>query len=99
MKKGFSLVLLILLIHHNLLNADNCVTEDCLIANDFESEFSFPSHAARMLYDVSQSVSGKTGNGNNKAVNCPQKQGYRSCIPSKNGGGPNKNCAEYTRYC
>jgi len=64
-----------------------------------ESEFSFGSHAARMLYDVSKSKSGKTGNQNNQAVDCPQTAPYRSCLPSKNGGGPNKNCAEYTRNC
>jgi len=52
-----------------------------------------------MLYDVSQSQSGKTGNKNNKAVDCPIIKGYRSCVPSKNGGGPNKNCADYTRNC
>ena len=104
MKKGFSLVLLILLIqYNNVVNANNnknCVTEDCLIGNkDLESEFYFGSHVARMLYDVSQSVSGKTGNKNNKAVNCPNKQGYRSCVPSKNGGGPKQSCGDYTRVC
>ncbi|ESW23338.1 hypothetical protein PHAVU_004G038400 [Phaseolus vulgaris] len=99
MMKGLSLVLLILLIHHNLVNATNCLTEDCLIGNDLESEFLFVSHTSRMLYDVSQSQSGKTGNKNNKAVDCPIIKGYRSCVPSKNGGGPNKNCADYTRNC
>ncbi|KAK8470024.1 hypothetical protein PHAVU_004G038501 [Phaseolus vulgaris] len=53
MMKGLSLVLLILLIHHNLVNATNCLTEDCLIGNALETEFSFGSHTSRMLYDVS----------------------------------------------
>ena len=52
-----------------------------------------------MLYDVSQSVSGQTGNSNNAAVNCPESNGYRSCLPSQNGGGPNQNCGDYTRTC
>ncbi|KAG4911741.1 hypothetical protein JHK87_052255 [Glycine soja] len=103
MNKGLSFVLLILLIHYNnVVNANNknCVTEDCLIGNnDLESEFYFGSHVARMLYDVSQSVSGQTGNSNNKAVNCPQSNGYRTCLPSKNGGGPNQSCGDYTRVC
>ncbi|RZB46261.1 hypothetical protein D0Y65_050329 [Glycine soja] len=102
MNKGLSFVLLILLIHYNnVVNANNknCVTEDCLIGNnDLESEFYFGSHVARMLYDVSQSVSGQTGNSNNKAVNCPQSNGYRTCLPSKNGGGPNQSCGDYTRW-
>ncbi|KAK7365023.1 hypothetical protein VNO80_13774 [Phaseolus coccineus] len=99
MIKGLSLVLLILLIHHNLVNATNCVTEDCVIGNDLESEFSFGFHTSRMLYDVSLSVQGYTGNRNYQAVNCPKAQAYRSCLPSQNGGGPNKNCDETTRNC
>ncbi|KAK7371529.1 hypothetical protein VNO78_36408 [Psophocarpus tetragonolobus] len=99
MKKGLSFVLLILLIHYNVVKGKNCDTEDCLIGYDLDSEFSFGSHVARMLYDVSQSVSGKTGNSNNQAVNCPQSNNYRSCLPSQNGGGPNQNCGQYTRNC
>ncbi|TKY50170.1 hypothetical protein E2542_SST27626 [Spatholobus suberectus] len=99
MKKGLSFALLIILIHYEVAKGANCVTEDCLIGNDLESEFSFGSHVARMLYDVSQSVTGKTGNGNNQAVNCPQSRGYRSCLPSQNGGGPNNRCNDYNRIC
>nr|ACU15723.1 unknown [Glycine max] len=103
MKKGLSFVLLLILviIHYKVANANNnnCVTEDCLIGHSLESEFSFGSHVARMLYDVSQSVSGQTGNSNNAAVNCPESNGYRSCLSSQNGGGPNQNCGDYTRTC
>ena len=100
--KGLLLVLMIILIHYKVVNANynkECDTENCLIGNDLESEFSFGSRVARMLYDVSQSVSGKTGNSNNKAVNCTQTKDYRSCLPPKNGGGPNQRCGDYTRNC
>ncbi|KAK7370176.1 hypothetical protein VNO78_33768 [Psophocarpus tetragonolobus] len=66
--------------------------------NDLESEFSFGSHVARMLYDVSQSMSGKTGNAENKAVRCPEKKNYRSCLPDPNGKGP-RPCGDYNRGC
>jgi len=52
-----------------------------------------------MLYDVSLSVCGKTGNSNNKAVFCPELFSYRSCLPEPNGGGPRRFCADYTRGC
>nr|KYP46655.1 hypothetical protein KK1_031752 [Cajanus cajan] len=102
MKKSLFFVFLILVIHDKVImviNANNCVTEDCLIGNDMDSEFSFGSHVARMLYDVSQSVNGQTGNQNNKAVDCPPTQNYRSCLPPKNKGGPNKRCSDYKRDC
>ncbi|XP_027359143.1 uncharacterized protein LOC113867845 [Abrus precatorius] len=111
MKKGLSLVLLIILIHLHLSkattwkmvngNSKGCVggTEDCLVDIDLESEFSFGSHVARMLYDVSQSTTGRTGNRNGASVNCPQTQNYRSCLPSPNGGGPRQRCGDYTRTC
>ncbi|KAK7381234.1 hypothetical protein VNO78_33765 [Psophocarpus tetragonolobus] len=100
MKKGLSFVLVILLIHfHASIAATWKEVNDNLVTYDLESEFSFGSHVARMLYDVSQSVSGKTGNSNNQAVNCPQSNNYRSCLPSQNGGGPNQRCGDYTRNC
>ncbi|RDX89347.1 hypothetical protein CR513_28922, partial [Mucuna pruriens] len=93
MKKGILFAVLILLIHYRVVvNGNNCATEDCLIANHLESEFSFASHVARMLYDVGNSLTGQTGNSNNAAVKCPQGQGYRTCLPSQNGGGPNSRC-------
>ncbi|KAL2335427.1 hypothetical protein Fmac_016640 [Flemingia macrophylla] len=99
MKKGLLLAFVILMAA--VVNGHkNCMTEDCLIGNnDLDSEFSFGSHVARMLYDVSQSVSGKTGNQNNQAVNCGQSSNYRSCLPSQNGGGPNSRCGDYNRIC
>ncbi|KAJ1381955.1 hypothetical protein SESBI_44689 [Sesbania bispinosa] len=101
MKKGLSLALLIILIHLHLSKAivKDCASEDCLIGYDLESEFSLSSHAARMLYDVSTSKAGKTGNKNGAAVNCRQSKGYRSCLPSRNGGGPNQRCGTFTRTC
>ncbi|KAG4914696.1 hypothetical protein JHK87_052253 [Glycine soja] len=88
MKKGLLIVLLIIQIHYNVV----------VNGNELESEFSFDSHVARMLYDVSLSVSGKTGNRYNKAVRCPQSKGYRSCLPSRNGRrGPRQRCADFTR--
>ncbi|RDX89348.1 hypothetical protein CR513_28923, partial [Mucuna pruriens] len=92
MKKGILFAVLILLIHYRVVvNGNNCATEDCLIGNHLESEFSFASHVARMLYDVGKSVTGQTGNSNNAAVKCPG-QPYRTCLPSQNGGGPNSRC-------
>ncbi|XP_020235738.1 uncharacterized protein LOC109815425 [Cajanus cajan] len=108
MKKGLLLAFLVLVMIHDKLmmvnaNSNKCVTEDCLIGNhmemEMESEFWFGSHVARMLYDVSQSVNGQTGNRNNKAVNCPTSQNYRGCLPSQNGGGPNNRCGDYNRVC
>ncbi|KAK7316283.1 hypothetical protein VNO77_35208 [Canavalia gladiata] len=111
MKNGFSLVLFIIVIHLHLSKATTawkvvngnhnggCGGGDCLINMDLESEFSFGSHVARMLYDVSQSVTGRTGNNNGASVNCPQSQGYRNCLPSQNGGGPRQRCGDYTRTC
>ena len=94
----FYLVLVITLIHFHLSMATPW-KEINSISSEVESEFLFGSHVARMLYDVSQSVSGQTGNSNNQAVDCPQSNGYRSCLPSQNGGGANKNCADFTRNC
>ncbi|RDX89349.1 hypothetical protein CR513_28924, partial [Mucuna pruriens] len=92
MKKGVLFAVLILLIHYKVVNGNKCATEDCLIGNHLESEFSFASHVARMLYDVGNSQTGQTGNSNNAAVKCPQSGSYRSCLPSQNGGGSNSNC-------
>nr|KYP46656.1 hypothetical protein KK1_031753 [Cajanus cajan] len=94
MKKGLSFVLLIILIHYYLIG-----TENCLIGNDLESEFSFGSHVDNILYDVSQSGIGNIANRNKIAVNCPSGASYRSCLPSKNGGGPNNRCGYYNRDC
>jgi len=57
------------------------------------------SHAARMLLDLSQTQTGRTGNNNGAAVKCPVLQGYRTCLPSQNGGGPNNRCGTYNRVC
>ena len=83
MKKvlSFELLLILVIIHNKVINANNnnnCVTKDYLTGDDFESEFLFGSHVARMLYDVSKFVFGQTGNSNNAVVNCPQSNGY--CI-------------------
>jgi hypothetical protein len=104
MKKCVSLLFLILLIQLHLhkttsLKVNDCVSEDCLINNDFDSEFSMSSHAARMLLDLSQTQTGRTGNENGAAVKCTILKGYRSCLPSKNGGGPNNRCGTYNRVC
>ncbi|KAJ1382327.1 hypothetical protein SESBI_44331 [Sesbania bispinosa] len=101
MKKGLSLALLIILIHLHLSKAivKDCTSEDCLIGYDMESEFSLSSHAARMLYDVSRSNTGRTGNRNGAAVNCGQSRSSRSCLPSRNGGGRRQKCGDYTRVC
>ncbi|ESW23337.1 hypothetical protein PHAVU_004G038300 [Phaseolus vulgaris] len=96
MKKGLSLVLVMIVIHsYYVVNAKY----EGFIGNNLESEFSFDSHVSRMLYDVSLSVCGKTGNRNNKAVFCPELLGYRSCLPDANGGGPIQRCDDYTRGC
>lgn len=105
MKKGLTLAFLIIVIHLHLIKATSswdlkgCNSEDCLIGYDLESEFSMSSHAARMLYDVSQSQTGRTGNSNGAAVNCQQKKGYRSCLPSANGSGSRQRCGDYNRAC
>ncbi|KAG4914699.1 hypothetical protein JHK87_052256 [Glycine soja] len=70
MKKvlSFELLLILVIIHNKVINANNnnnCVTKDYLTGDDFESEFLFGSHVARMLYDVSKFVFGQTGNSNN----------------------------------
>ncbi|KAG4926545.1 hypothetical protein JHK85_053031 [Glycine max] len=87
MKKvlSFELLLILVIIHNKVINANNnnnCVTKDYLTGDDFESEFLFGSHVARMLYDVSKFVFGQTGNSNNAVVNCPQSNGYFVPIPS-----------------
>ncbi|MED6137336.1 hypothetical protein PIB30_064067 [Stylosanthes scabra] len=100
--KGFSLALILMIIFlcSSSSYGSYCGSGvDCLIGSDLESEFSLSSHAARMLYDVSQSQTGKTSNRNGPSVNCPKKRGYRSCLPSQNGGGPRQNCGDYTRVC
>lgn len=105
MKKGIFLLFLIVLFQFNLsksssLKVKGCTSEDCLINNDFDSEeFSFSSHVARMLYEGSQSQTGKTANNNAASVKCPTNQGYRSCLPTATGGTPNYRCATYTRGC
>ncbi|KAL9323540.1 hypothetical protein ACSQ67_008397 [Phaseolus vulgaris] len=93
----FYLVLVITLIHFHLSMATPW-KEINSISSEVESEFLFGSHVARMLYDVSQSVSGQTGNSNNQAVDCPQSNGYRSCLPSQNGSSliPRLSCGTST---
>ncbi|BAU01369.1 hypothetical protein LR48_Vigan10g241300 [Vigna angularis] len=96
MKKGLWMVLVMIVIHsYYVVNANY----EGFIGNNSESEFSFDSHVNRMLYDVSLSLCGKTGNSNNKAVLCPEFLSYRSCLPEPNGGGPRRFCADYTRGC
>ncbi|KAL1291625.1 hypothetical protein HN51_060163 [Arachis hypogaea] len=100
--KGFSLALVFMIIFLCSSSSYGNYCEggdDCLIGADLESEFSMSSHAARMLYDVSQSTTGKTSNRNGPSVDCPRKQGYRTCLPSRNGRGSNQNCGDYTRVC
>ena len=105
MNKGVSLLFLILLIQLHLskttsLKIKGCTSEDCLINNDLESEeYSMSSHAARMLLDLSQTQTGRTSNNNGAAVKCPIVQGYRTCLPSQNCGGPNNRCGTYNRVC
>lgn len=111
-KRSFSLVLplislIILLLHVDVIVAIPWKTNATVGAHlvhtrhwEDEEEFSFSSHFGRVLYDVSQSVSGKTGNKGQPATpNCPKVQNYRSCLPNPNGGGPRKRCADYTRTC
>ncbi|XP_054816862.1 uncharacterized protein LOC129316457 [Prosopis cineraria] len=72
---------------------------DCVVGDDLEMEFPVDSRVARMLYDISQSTTSRTSNANQASVNCPQNQGYRSCLPSSNGGAPRQRCGDYTRSC
>lgn len=74
---------------------------DCVIGGDFDTEAEFPveTRVARMLYDLSQSTTLKTGNKNQASVNCPQSQGYRSCLPSSNGGSTRQQCNDFNRGC
>ncbi|MED6180121.1 hypothetical protein PIB30_007278 [Stylosanthes scabra] len=99
--KGLTLALILMIIFlcSSSSYGSYCGGGDCLIGSDLESEFSLSSHAARMLYDVSQSQTGRSSNRNGPSVNCPQNRGYRSCLPSQNGGGPRQNCGDYTRGC
>lgn len=105
MSKGtLSLLFFILLIQLHLnkttsLKIGGCNSEDCLINDDLESEFLLNSHVARMLLDQSQTQTGRTANNNGAAVKCPINTGYRSCLPSQNGGGPNNRCGTYNRVC
>ncbi|CAL5186039.1 unnamed protein product [Lathyrus oleraceus] len=105
MNKGtLSLLFLILLIQLHLskttsLKIGGCTSEDCLINNDLESEFLMSSHVARMLLNQGQTQTGKTANNNGAAVNCPIVKGYRTCLPSQNGGGPNNRCGTFNRVC
>ncbi|CAK1366762.1 unnamed protein product [Cercospora beticola] len=55
--------------------------------------------ALTTAYDVSASCIGKAGNKYNIMVQCACTNGYRSCLPAKNSGGPNMNCSDYTRTC
>ncbi|XP_028755934.1 uncharacterized protein LOC114715301 [Neltuma alba] len=78
-----------------------CGGSHCVIGDDFDLEVEFPveSRVARMLYDIRQSTTSRTGNRNQASVNCPQNQGYRSCLPPSNGGAPRQRCGDYTRTC
>ncbi|KAE9612611.1 hypothetical protein Lalb_Chr06g0174901 [Lupinus albus] len=103
MKNTLFLPLLMILILLHLSNAipmkinkKGC-GEECII--NINEEFSLSSHAgARILYDLSTSINGKTANSNGASINCPQSTGYRSCTPSKNEG-PTQKCGTYTRIC
>ncbi|KAG4958669.1 hypothetical protein JHK87_035302 [Glycine soja] len=96
--KGLLIVLLFILIHYKVVVNGNY--NNVVIGNELETEFSFGSHVARMLYDLSVSVCGKTGNSYNKAVRCPQTLNYRSCLPSRNGRrGPRQCCGDFSRIC
>ncbi|XP_054787269.1 uncharacterized protein LOC129293367 [Prosopis cineraria] len=74
---------------------------DCLIGNEVgdDAEFLMNSHVARMLLDASKLVTARTPNSNQASVDCPMKQGYRTCLPSANGGAPKQKCGDYTRNC
>ncbi|KAI9112985.1 hypothetical protein K1719_016099 [Acacia pycnantha] len=111
MKKTLSLIFfiwMILQVHADLSRATSgnlndsftaaCGSADCLIGDEVD-EFQMNSHVARMLFDVTKSATGKTPNMNQASVNCPQKQGYRTCLPSANGGAPKQKCDDYTRIC
>ncbi|KAK4280300.1 hypothetical protein QN277_011939 [Acacia crassicarpa] len=78
-----------------------CGGGDCVIGGelDLEAEFPVESRVVRMLYDITTSTTSRTGNQNQASVNCPQNQGYRSCLPSANGGAPRQRCGDYTRSC
>ncbi|CAL5186040.1 unnamed protein product [Lathyrus oleraceus] len=102
MNKGsLSLLFLILLTQLHLnkttsLKVKGCASEDCFFNNNLKSEeFSMNSHAARVLLNLSQTQNGGPG----PAVICPNVQGYRTCLPSQNGGGPNNRCGTYNRVC
>ncbi|XP_028773769.1 uncharacterized protein LOC114730824 [Neltuma alba] len=114
MKKTLSLIFLMLMIlqvHADLSRATSgnlnhsftaeCGSGDCLIGGEVDevAEFQMNSHAARMLYDVRRSLTGRTPNRDQASVDCPQKQGYRTCLPSANGGPPKQKCGDYTRNC
>ncbi|KAK2420086.1 hypothetical protein QL285_030874 [Trifolium repens] len=102
MNKELSLLFLILLIQLHpgkttSFKVKGCASEDCSINNDLESEFSMNSHSSKMLLNL---VPIHTSNRNGAAVKCPIAQvGYRSCLPSKNEGGPNNRCGIYNRVC
>ncbi|KAK4280305.1 hypothetical protein QN277_011944 [Acacia crassicarpa] len=111
MKKTLSLIFfiwMILQVHADLSRASSgnlndsftaeCGSADCLIGDEVD-EFQMNSHVARMLFDVSNSITGRTPNRNQASVNCPQKQGYRTCLPSANGGAPKQKCGDYNRNC
>ncbi|KAK7266586.1 hypothetical protein RIF29_19235 [Crotalaria pallida] len=104
------LPILIILIHLHLsratswkvnTNNNKACGEDCLIGNyDMDAEFLLDSHAAaRMLVDLSKTLTGRTANSNAGSVNCPQSTGYRSCTPSSNGGIVRKCRSDYDRTC
>ncbi|XP_028758735.1 uncharacterized protein LOC114717708 [Neltuma alba] len=114
MKKTLSLIfimLMVLLVHADLSRATSgnlnhsftaeCGSGDCLIGDEVDvvAEFQMNSHAARMLYDVSRSITGRTPNREQASVDCPQTQGYRTCLPTANGGAPRQKCGDYTRNC
>ncbi|KAI9112962.1 hypothetical protein K1719_016076 [Acacia pycnantha] len=78
-----------------------CSGGDCVIGSEFDLEAQFPveSRVVRMLYDIRRSTTSRTGNQNQASVNCPQDQGYRSCLPSSNGGARIQRCSDFTRNC
>ena len=98
----------IILLHADLINSSSdqtvnatfsAICSDCLVGgDDLDAEFSVSHHFGRMLATNYKAVTGNTGNGNRAAVDCPSKQGYRTCVPSKNPG-PRQRCDTYTRDC
>jgi hypothetical protein len=102
MNKELSLLFLILLIQLHpgkttSFKVNSCASEDCSIINDSESEFSMNSQSSKMLLNL---VPTHTSNRNSPAIKCPiVRAGYRSCLPSKNEGGPNNRCGTYNRGC